>query len=138
MRRVLLTIIWLLVAAVIAIGGAGLVATMANAPGTAARPELTSEGDDAARAGLDAAAQGITDLAADVDRLGELGRGGLTALVDSDFSTLDASVADGQTLARSIEDRSTRSGPSSASSRAPARTSSCCGRRRPAAAGMSP
>jgi hypothetical protein len=76
MRRVLLTIVWLLVAAVIAIGGAGLVATMANPPGTAARPELTAEGDEAVRAGLAAAEQGITNLAADVDRLGELGRGG--------------------------------------------------------------
>jgi hypothetical protein len=106
MRRVLLIIVWLLVAAVIAIGGAGLVATMANSPGTAARPELTTDGDEAARAGLVAAEQGIADLATDVDRLGELGRGGLTALVDSDFATLDAAVADGQTLARSIEDRS--------------------------------
>jgi hypothetical protein len=106
MRRVLLIILWLLVAAVIAIGGAGLVATMANSPGTAARPELTTDGDEAARAGLVAAEQGIADLATDVDRLGELGRGGLTALVDSDFATLDAAVADGQTLARSIEDRS--------------------------------
>jgi hypothetical protein len=106
MRRVLLIIVWLLVAAVIAIGGAGLVATMANSPGTAPRPELTTDGDEAARAGLVAAEQGIADLATDVDRLGELGRGGLTALVDSDFATLDAAVADGQTLARSIEDRS--------------------------------
>jgi hypothetical protein len=105
-RRTALTILWLLVAAVIAIGGAGLVATMANTPGTVDRPELTSEGDDLARAGLAAAEQGLTDLTTDVDRLGELGRGALTALVDSDFATLDASVADGQTLARSIEDRS--------------------------------
>jgi len=106
MRRTALTILWLLVAAVIAIGGAGLVATMANSPGTVDRPELTRDGDEAARAGLAAAEQGLTDLTADVDRLGELGRGALTALVDSDFATLDASVADGQTLARSIEDRS--------------------------------
>ena len=56
MRRVLV-IVWLLVAAVVAIGGAGLVATMANQPGTAARAELTTDGDAAARAGLDAAAQ---------------------------------------------------------------------------------
>jgi hypothetical protein len=105
-RRVALVLVWLLIAAVIAIGGAGLVATLANSPGTGNRPELTSDADAAAQAGLAAAQGQLEELAADVDRLGELGRGALTALVGSDFATLDQSVADGQTLARSIEDRS--------------------------------
>lgn len=106
LRRIVLTIVWLALVAVIAIGGAGLVTTMSNQPGTPSRAELTSDGDTAAEAGLAAAAVDLTDLTADVDRLGELGRGALTALVDSDFTTLNTSIANGQALARSIEDRS--------------------------------
>lgn len=106
LKQASVTVVWLLLAAVIAIGGAGLVATLANPPGTAARPELTAEGDAAAAAGLARAQTELSDLSGDVDKLGELGRGALTALVDSDFATLDSSVADGKTLARSIEDRS--------------------------------
>jgi hypothetical protein len=106
LKRVAAVVVWLLIAAVIAIGGAGLIATLANSPGTAARPELTTEGDLAAQAGLGTAQDGLTNLTADVDRLGELGRGALTALVSSDFATLDSSVDQGQQLARDIESRS--------------------------------
>jgi hypothetical protein len=105
-KRVAAIVAWLLIAAVIAIGGAGLIATLANTPATAARPELTTEGDLAAQPGLGAAQAGLTNLATDVDRLGELGRGALTALVSSDFATLDSSVDQGQQLARDIETRS--------------------------------
>ena len=106
MKRRGLTAIWLLLAAVIAIGGAGLVTGLANQPGTPGRAELTADGDRAAQPGLAEAATDLNDLAGDVQRLGELGRGALTALVASDFATLDAAVSDGQTLARSIEARS--------------------------------
>jgi hypothetical protein len=105
-RTAALTIVWLALAAIIAIGGAGLVTALSNQPGTPSRAELTADGDRAADVGLDAAAADLTDLTADVDRLGELGRGALTALVDSEFTTLQGAIADGQTLARSIEDRS--------------------------------
>ena len=105
-RRVGLTAIWLLLVAVIAVGGAGLVTGLANQPGTPARAELTADGDRAAQPGLAQAQADLTDLADQVARLGELGRGALTALVASDFATLDAAVADGQTLARAIEARS--------------------------------
>jgi hypothetical protein len=105
LRRVALAIVWLLVAAVIAVGGAGLVAATANQPGTPARAELTRDGDVAAQGALDSAQAGLTTLAADVDRLGELGRGALTALVSSDFAALDSAVTDGEVLARSIDSR---------------------------------
>jgi hypothetical protein len=101
-----LAVVWLLIVAVVSIGGAGLVAAMANQPATPARAELTFEGDTAAAASLDAAQADLTSLAADVERLGELGRGALAALVSSDFATLDTAVADGETLARSIDTRS--------------------------------
>jgi hypothetical protein len=107
-QRATLTVVWLLIAAVVSIGAAGLVAAMANQPGTAARAELTSETDAKAAAGLDASLAELALLAKDVDRLGELGRGALTALVASDFTTLDSAVADGATLARAIDTRSAR------------------------------
>src|SRR5262245_43856458 len=96
LKRAAVVVVWLLIAAVIAIGGAGLITTLANSPATAARPELTTEGDLAAQPGLDAAQTGLTNVTTDVDRLGELGRGALTALVSSDFATLDSSVDQGQ------------------------------------------
>jgi len=110
MRRLLtraaLTIVWLVLVALIAIGGAGLVTTLANEPGTAARPELTLEGDQAAAPVLDHVALELRGLTSDVDRLGELGRGALIALVSCDSATIDTTVADGQTLAHQIESRS--------------------------------
>jgi hypothetical protein len=102
-RRGILAVVWLLIVAVIAVGAAGLVAAMAHQPGTDARAELTLDGDDAAAPGLDAAQTRLVALAKDVKRLGELGRGALAALVASDTAILDATVAGGEGLARSIE-----------------------------------
>ena len=106
LARVALAAVWLLIAAVISVGAAGLVAAMANQPGTPARAELTLAGDTAAAPGLAAAQSELAALAGDVERLGELGRGALTALVAQDFDSLDVAVTDGQTLARAIEVRS--------------------------------
>jgi hypothetical protein len=106
LRRAALVVVWLLIVAIVSIGGAGLVATMANQPATAARAELTADGDAAAQTGLDAALVELTALTKDVEQLGELGRGALTALVSSDFAALDSAVADGQVLARQIDTRS--------------------------------
>jgi hypothetical protein len=106
LQRAGLTVVWLLIVAVVSVGGAGLVAAMANQPGTPARAELTADGDAATATALDHAQGELADLTKDVERLGELGRGALTAMVSSDFPTLDAAVADGQTLARSIETKS--------------------------------
>ena len=106
LQRAALAVVWLLIVAVVSVGGAGLVATMANQPATAARAELTFDGDAKAAVALDAVQLELTQLTTDVERLGELGRGALTALVSSDFPTLDSAVADGQTLARTIDTRS--------------------------------
>ena len=105
-RRAILTVVWLLIVAIISIGAAGLVAAMAHQPGTAARAELTLEGDAAAAPGLLAAQQGLAGLATDVQQLGELGRGALAAMVASDTASLDAAVAQGLTLSLAIVDRS--------------------------------
>jgi hypothetical protein len=105
-QKVALGVVWLLIVAVIAVGGAGLVAAAANQPGSAGRAELSEVGDAQAAIALHDAQAELTDLAADVDRLGELGRGALTALVSSDFADLDTAVADGRELARTIDERS--------------------------------
>jgi len=69
-------------------------------------PARRRAGDAAAAPGLLAAQSELAGLAADVKRLGELGRGALAALVVSDSGTLDAAVTEGRTLAASIEDKS--------------------------------
>ena len=106
LQRAALNVVWLLIVAVVSVGAAGLVAAMANQPATAARAELTSDGDAAAGVVLDRVQGELTELTADVDRLGELGRGALTSMVSSDFTTLETTVADGLTLARTIDTRS--------------------------------
>jgi hypothetical protein len=106
LRRAIFTVAWLLIVAVIAIGAAGLVAAMAHQPGTPSRAELTLDGDQAVAPKLATIQAELVDLSTDVKRLGELGRGALGALVAVDPATLDAAVADGQSLARAIEDRS--------------------------------
>ncbi|MDX6723761.1 MAG: hypothetical protein QOD73_2165 [Solirubrobacteraceae bacterium] len=106
LQRLALTVVWLLIVAIVSVGGAGLVAAMGNLPGTPARAELTETGDATVAAALDKVQLELTDLTTDVERLGELGRGALTAMVSSDFTTLDKAVADGEVLARAIETRS--------------------------------
>ena len=108
LTRATLAVVWLLIVAIVSVGAAGIVAAMANQPGTAARAELTSDGDAAAAIPLAKAQTDLASLTTEVERLGELGRGALTALVASDFTTLDSAVADGQTLAHEIEVHSTR------------------------------
>ena len=108
LRRAVLTVVWLLIAAVIAVGAAGLVAAMAHQPGTASRAELTLDGDMAAAPRLAAIQAELVDLGKDVRQLGELGRGALGALVAVEPVALDKAVADGQTLASTIEDRSAK------------------------------
>jgi hypothetical protein len=107
-QRVGLAVVWLLIVAVVSVGAAGIVASMANPPGAATRPELTMDGDAAAAAALDDAERNLTILTREVERLGELGRGALASMVASDFGALDTSVTEGQSLARLIEEHSSQ------------------------------
>lgn len=106
-RRVALAVAWVAVAAVIALGAAGLVAAMAHQPGTASRPELTWTADQAAGRALEAARTELDALTEDVRDLGVLGRGALAALVGSDAATLAQAVTEGQALAGAIDARTT-------------------------------
>ena len=104
-RRVVLAVAWLVVAVLIAFGGAGIVTGMAHEPGTPSRAELTYNGDTAIEPGLDAIQDELSALAANVRQLSDLGRGALTALVATDVETLDTRVAEGEELALAIQVR---------------------------------
>jgi hypothetical protein len=101
-RRAALAAVWLVVAAILSLGAAGIIGSMSHQPGTPARAELTYPGDQAIEPGLDAAEADLVSLSDEVNRLGELGRGALGALVTRDVNTLDATVADGQRLSETI------------------------------------
>ncbi len=95
LRRLLLAFVWLLIAALVALGAAGL-ATAANHPPQAdARPELTWTGDRQAIQALDAATGKLQALAAAVDALGSSSRTALASLVAGDTSTLTTTLDTG-------------------------------------------
>jgi hypothetical protein len=94
-RRIALGIAWVLVAAVIALGAAGVVAAMTHPPGTTARPELTWAGDRAATPALDAATIELQALSNRVDTLASTARTSLTQVVGGDLEGLGATLARG-------------------------------------------
>jgi hypothetical protein len=91
------------IAVLVSLGAAGIVGAMAHLPGTPSRAELTFAGDKAIEPGLSAAEASLLELAADVRQLSDMGRGALTALVNRDVDTLSTTVADGESLATSIQ-----------------------------------
>lgn len=101
-RRTAVGLLWLLAVIALAFGSAGIVAAMANQPGTEARPELTWVGDEALRPGLADAATDLGRIAGDVEALGELGRAALTAIVSRDEASLARVSDEGTILAASI------------------------------------
>jgi hypothetical protein len=95
LRSFVMAAAWLAAAAVIALGGAGIVATANHLPGTTARAELTAKGDQAVGPALDAATAQLQGLADGVDGLSATARTALTQMVAGDVSSLQASVATG-------------------------------------------
>ena len=88
--RTLRRIAWVMVAAVIALGGAGLVAGASLPPTDAARPELTVRGDARMAPGLAALDTGLTAVD---DGLGQLVGTGEQVLVDLTGMTSDTVAA---------------------------------------------
>jgi hypothetical protein len=101
--RVALAVAWLAIVVVLSLGAAGIVATMANQPGTAARAELTKAGDDAIEPGLRAAESELSKLSDEVAKLSDLGRQALGHLSAGNRDELDETVAEGEDLATTIE-----------------------------------
>lgn len=95
LRRLALVTAWLALSAVIALGGAGIVAQMAHPPGTASRAELTWDADRALSPELDGAGSQLVSIGADVDRLGALARTALTEVRAADPKALQETVDEG-------------------------------------------
>jgi len=86
---------WVVVALLVALGGAGIVATMAKVPGTVAREELTWVADGEVAPKLDDATVHLEALAAKVDELAETARRALTQLSDADPTALGETIDEG-------------------------------------------
>jgi hypothetical protein len=95
LRRLLVAGAWIVAAAVVALGAAGLVAALDQLPGGTGRPELTWTADRAVADDLDAASAELVALADAVGVLGGHGRTALAALVGRDTPTLDAALVAG-------------------------------------------
>jgi hypothetical protein len=94
-RTLLLALAWLGAAALVALGGAGIVASMDHVPGTATRPELTWPGDTAAASAMDAATATLERLAADMDAFGTSARLALAQVAAGSTDGLQQTIASG-------------------------------------------
>ena len=90
-------LLWLLLAILIALGGAGLVAAMDHVPGTPSRAELTWAGDEAARPALDAATTELERLTTSVETLGTTARLALAQVIAGQLDSLPDTIATGTT-----------------------------------------
>jgi hypothetical protein len=103
LRTVTAGLIWLAIALVIAVGVAGIAATMNRPPGTAARAELTWSGDHEAEPAIDGATAKLQALSDRVDDLGATARDALTQVSTADVDGLQASITKGTLLLDAIE-----------------------------------
>jgi hypothetical protein len=86
---------WLAIAILVALGGAGIVATMAHEPGTAAREDLTWTADAAVGPQLDEATTHLQALSDEVDQLAGTARQALTQLSTGEPSALQETIDEG-------------------------------------------
>jgi hypothetical protein len=108
LKRVVKGVAWVAIALLVALGGAGIVATMNRPPGVAARTELTSAGDAAMEPALDAATVELAALAEEVDGLAAVGRRALAQVTAGDAAGLEASIAAGDALLADVGERADR------------------------------
>ncbi|HEX5827322.1 MAG TPA: hypothetical protein VFY23_07365, partial [Candidatus Limnocylindrales bacterium] len=92
LKQFLAALLWLVAAALIALGGAGIVAAMNFPPGTEARAELTWTEDQEAKAAIDAATDRLQDLSLAVEALGADAREALAAVSGGDVDAVNAAV----------------------------------------------
>jgi hypothetical protein len=95
LRTLLSAVAWLVIAVLIALGGAGIVAAMNHVPGTAARAELTWATDSQTGPALDAATEQLEVLSDEVESLGSTARQALAAVVSGDAEMVNQTIAAG-------------------------------------------
>jgi hypothetical protein len=88
-------LLWVVLAALIAFGGAGLVAAMDHTPGSPSRVELTWSGDGAVAPALDAATGRLQVLSDETDRMATFARQALALVVAGDLQKLNETIAQG-------------------------------------------
>jgi hypothetical protein len=101
--RLLFVAVWIVVMVLVALGSAGLVASLDHQPGSTSREELTWAGDSAIRPELDASRTELQAIGGQLDQLGTLARGSLAAAVANRTDTLDQAIADGTVLVSQID-----------------------------------
>ena len=102
-KRLVVALGYVALMVVVALGSAGIIAMWSHPPGTAARAELTWHADSTLGPRLDAAQADLATVAANVDRLALLARGALAALNSSEQQPFTDALAEGGTIAASIE-----------------------------------
>jgi hypothetical protein len=101
--RALRGVVWTVLFAVLAAGGAGLLGQAWHAPGSPVRAELTYAGDAALDARLDAGTQQLTAIAAEVEKLAAESRIALEEVANSDPTRLREALQRGGQAAATIE-----------------------------------
>ena len=101
-------IAWTALALLIAFGAAGIVASANPPPGSAARPELTSDGDAVLGPALDAATADLGALADAVDALGSTARQALGEVTGVESADLAVTVAEGSARLDRVADLAAR------------------------------
>jgi hypothetical protein len=107
-RRALIAVAWVVAALIIALGAAGLVASMNHLPGTPGRPELTWAGDQAATPALDAATVELATLSDAVDSLATTARHSLTDIVGGDADALSSTIDAGTLQVTTVRTEASR------------------------------
>jgi hypothetical protein len=106
LARFLFLVIWVVVMMLVALGSAGLVASLDHQPGSETRPELTWAGDNAIGPHLTQARTDLQAIGGQLDQLGTLARGSLAAAVSNQTDTLDQALADGTVVVSQIDEAS--------------------------------
>jgi hypothetical protein len=96
-------IAWLAIALAIALGSAGLVAYLDHEPGTPARAELTWRGDQQIEPALDTALDRLRAIDGELERLSDVAKDAIVAMVGRDRARLARLVDEGTTLITGID-----------------------------------
>ncbi len=94
--------------AIVALGAAGVVASMNHLPGTPAREELTWAGDQAAAPALDDATAELVKLSDEVDGLASTARESLTDVVGGDSGALSDTIDAGTQQVTAVKAQTAR------------------------------